>query len=276
MNKKEQIILFLCSLTPILFINNHINWGGDFALYINQSIHLINGNLNNLYNEQLIISRYQRLGPYFYPMGVPLIISPIIYFFGLNIFALKLYGILFWIGSLWFLKKYLAFFFEKSIIFNVLLVTQFSFIYHQILDTVVSDIYFFFFFNFFVFIFFKRKKTFNYFFLLGFLMFALSIIRSTGLLIVILFTLYTLIKFINKREVISFLPLLIFATFYFFYLKIFNYDFDSNQTNHAFKYLNTDTFLNNILYYSKEISGYLSGGLFKLIDYEIIRNILWD
>ena len=106
----NYLFYFLCFI-PFFYINEFNNWGGDFSLYINQSIHLINGNLDELYSKQVFLNSFEKVGPYFYPMGVPILISPVIFFFGVSFIHLKVLGIIFWFGSLYFLKRYLEVFF---------------------------------------------------------------------------------------------------------------------------------------------------------------------
>ena len=74
----------IVGLIPFLVISESNNWGGDFALYINQSIGFLEGDLPSLYQEQLFLLKYQRLGPYLYPMGTSILISPVLFFFGAN------------------------------------------------------------------------------------------------------------------------------------------------------------------------------------------------
>ena len=112
----------IVGLIPFLVISESNNWGGDFALYINQSIGFLEGDLPSLYQEQLFLLKYQRLGPYLYPMGTSILISPVLFFFGANIYYLKVYGIIYWVGSLFFLYKYLKYLFpENQNVYKVLL-----------------------------------------------------------------------------------------------------------------------------------------------------------
>jgi len=46
---------YLIILLPLFFITSGHSWGGDFALYIDQSIHLINGNLSELYSHNFTL-----------------------------------------------------------------------------------------------------------------------------------------------------------------------------------------------------------------------------
>ena len=84
------------------------DWGGDFALYVHQAKGLVDGGL-----EQLLVRNRSsmlhstamtgpslRIGPFLYPWGFPLLLSPVYALFGENIMAMKVYEILFLMLSL--------------------------------------------------------------------------------------------------------------------------------------------------------------------------------
>ena len=257
---------YIISFLPILFINIENNWGGDFAVYINQSIHFLNGNIQNLYEKQLLLSGYEKSGPYLYPMGVPILLSPIIFLFGSSFIHLKIYGVFFWVGSLYYLKRYLEGFFpgNKSIFFT-LLITQFSFVYYQIMDSVLSDIYFFFFFNLFLFLFSNLNKKKENLYLTGVVLFVLNIIRPTGIVIIILYSFFLIYNTFKKRRLIFLSPLLIFLTLHLTYSYVFNFDFASNEFNSIKQNIGINSILSNIKSYTIMISEYFTGGLFKIV-----------
>ncbi|MGB4654250.1 MAG: hypothetical protein WBH98_02310 [Bacteroidales bacterium] len=79
---------------PLFFIglqSGH-DWGDDFALYIKQALSIASG--ESLYNTNYVFNEKYFIGPKFYPMGFPILLSPIVYFFGNNI------NILLWFISL--------------------------------------------------------------------------------------------------------------------------------------------------------------------------------
>jgi 4-amino-4-deoxy-L-arabinose transferase-like glycosyltransferase len=90
-NKRTRLALVLFIFLPILFINNKDshNWGGDFAQYINQARCISEGisqsETGYIFNEQ---NPY--LGAPAYPVGFPIILAPVYYFFGNNIFAFSI------------------------------------------------------------------------------------------------------------------------------------------------------------------------------------------
>lgn len=263
----NNYLFYIFSFVPVLFINELNDWGGDFALYIDQSLHLLNGNLNDLYDKQVFINEFAKWGPYFYPMGVSILISPVIYFFGVSFIHLKLFGILFWFGSLYFLKKYLETFFPENTnsIILTLLMTQFSFVYFQILDNVMSDVYFFFFFNLFLFLFSKLNNNKYIFYFIGFVLFYLNILRPSGIVITILFFTFLGYNFLKKRKIIYLIPLITFSIFYLIYNNLFSYDFGSNEINYIKENIGIISIIRNLEYYLILISKYLTGGLFIIL-----------
>jgi len=100
----EYFILGLL-LIPLIFINHREthDWGGDFAQYIQQSINIIEleaqSNHHYLYNEE-----HPMLGPELYPIGFPLVLSPVIATFGNDMPLLILYM------NIWLILCGLAFF----------------------------------------------------------------------------------------------------------------------------------------------------------------------
>ncbi len=103
-NIRDYLALGLI-LLPLLWINHREthDWGGDFAQYIQQAINLAEfqsqQNHHYIYNEE-----HPMLGPELYPIGFPLILSPVIALFGNNMSLLIIYM------NLWLILLGLAFF----------------------------------------------------------------------------------------------------------------------------------------------------------------------
>jgi hypothetical protein len=140
------IILSLSVIDLISFPNGH-SWGGDFSLYIDQARTIVNGNFDDFFSNQQF--RFENstvmIGPVLYSWGFPLLLSPIYYFFGLNIFAFQLYVNLFFLLSL-----VIIFFIFKDDLknsTNLLLVAiiAFNYWFFDFKDAVLSDFSFFFF-----------------------------------------------------------------------------------------------------------------------------------
>jgi hypothetical protein len=88
------IIVIICILLLfyLAFINSGHNWGDDFAMYIAHARNIVSGkayiDTGYIYNPG-----FPELGPQAYPPIFPLILSPLIALFGLNLWALKLAGV---------------------------------------------------------------------------------------------------------------------------------------------------------------------------------------
>lgn len=101
---KNRVIVILIILSTVLnlssFENGH-NWGGDFSAYIKQSQTIYNktfAQLNsNIQQTDYILN---------YPWGYPLLLTPIISFFDVNINILKAYNYCFLIISFCFIFLY--------------------------------------------------------------------------------------------------------------------------------------------------------------------------
>lgn len=89
--KLKRIIrgsVILLILLPLFFVNvnrSH-NWGGDFAQYINQAKCMVEGK-NQTETGYIFNEQNPFLGPPSYPVGFPLLLAPVYYFFGNNIKA---------------------------------------------------------------------------------------------------------------------------------------------------------------------------------------------
>lgn len=146
-NSKYLLITIVILISFMLCIANHQeghNWGGDFALYLHQTESLVDGTMNDL----AISSRYiientpVNFSPVLYPWGLPILLSPIYYFFGVDYSALKIWEAIFFMGAL--LIMFITF--RKggrlSFLFNALLVSTIAFnvLYIKHTNQVLSEI----------------------------------------------------------------------------------------------------------------------------------------
>lgn len=85
-----------------LFIHEGHNWGGDFALYISQARALLSGQTDQLHELNKLTMDHSNinLGPYLYPHGFPALLAPVVGLFGLNFPLMKMFCLLFFVGSL--------------------------------------------------------------------------------------------------------------------------------------------------------------------------------
>ena len=95
--------IFLISAVLVFFsIENGHSWGDDFALYIRQAKSLVEGNILECMtsNAKSMAASDYRMSPDLYPWGLPLLLAPVYYFFGMDLFAMKLPGAAFFYASL--------------------------------------------------------------------------------------------------------------------------------------------------------------------------------
>lgn len=98
LNKRNvRDILFLLILGVYTYltsglINSSHGWGDDFAAYILQSQSILSGNIRELIglNKFIMQNSSFQFGPEAAPWGTPLLLSPLIYLFGVNIAAFKI------------------------------------------------------------------------------------------------------------------------------------------------------------------------------------------
>ena len=123
-------------------------WGGDFALYLNQARGIVDGGLEELrarntfsmLNSTATTGPNLRIGPFLYPWGLPLLLAPVYALFGNDIQIMKVYGILYLVLSMWvtyylFLRKLgptRSLWIVALLAFNPLMV--------QLVDAVGSDV----------------------------------------------------------------------------------------------------------------------------------------
>ncbi|MCP4439268.1 MAG: hypothetical protein GY810_10040 [Aureispira sp.] len=100
-------IVVLSAILSALCIDDGHNWGGDFALYIEQSKSILAGTTQELCeaNKYAMDNSRMMLGPYLYPIGLPFLLSFLYALVGLNFVVLKVVCLCFFIASLPFFYK---------------------------------------------------------------------------------------------------------------------------------------------------------------------------
>lgn len=269
----KEVLLFLCVLvTGILILEPGHNWGGDFALYIEQAIALTSGSLYDLYEQNKFAMEHSQyaIGPFLYPMGFPAILSPFVYFFGLDFLLLKQIVFLFFLGSL-----VLFFHFSKQFTTNKWLVLVSSALYFlhpfslSYINNVLSDFPYLFFSLLALYFYYKQKSIKNSVGL-GLAMFCSYAIRDIGLVLFLAFLLTEIIKNNPLRKFnffsrINLLPYLIFLSG-FILLKMMLPSGGSNHWIMLIDGFNISKILENIFYYSNLIQEFLflPSGLFLI------------
>lgn len=187
------IIIAITAIIYFISFRNGHNWGGDFSQYIAQAKGIAEGTIDKVvyYSNYRYNLSPSHVGPRLYPWGFPLLLSPVYYLFGLDIFAMKVYVSLFFLLSL--LVIFLLFKDKLTYVQTLLLVTIFALNPYFFLfkDNVLSDIPFFFFSLFTIFliqrIVINKRIWVNRFIsysLLGFFIFFSYYIRSQGILLI--------------------------------------------------------------------------------------------
>ena len=102
LNHKKYLILILILqlILGIKVIDHGHNWGGDFALYVDESQAIVEGRFWEFYRENLftIQNSHKTLAPIAEPIGAPILFAPLIALFGVNLLLLKYLMLVFYLG----------------------------------------------------------------------------------------------------------------------------------------------------------------------------------
>lgn len=141
--RSDFLFIFLISILVLFYlalINGGHNWGDDFAMYIAHARNIVSGkayiDTGYIYNPD-----FPELGPQAYPPIFPLILSPLIALFGLNLWALKLAGVVtFSLFQYIFLIKITPH--RLSYVFRILLLLLIGLhpFFGEMLNNILSDI----------------------------------------------------------------------------------------------------------------------------------------
>ena len=136
------LLITMVLLFNIFDLRDDHNWGDDFSAYIGQAEAIVKNDTEyfSQVSENRVLFSDTQVGPNLYPWGYPLLLAPVIFFFGIKIIPLKIATFLFFAGSLciiYFLfKKYLT---KIVSLFLVLLVASSPFFF-TFKQNVLSDI----------------------------------------------------------------------------------------------------------------------------------------
>ena len=101
------LILAFSAVLVFFSIEEGHSWGDDFSLYIRQIKALLEGNIQECLASNARSMADGRIGPDLYRWGFPFLLAPVYYFFGMDLFAMKLLEAAFFYLSL--LAIYLLF-----------------------------------------------------------------------------------------------------------------------------------------------------------------------
>ncbi len=229
---KYRTILPVVAMSFVLSLVNIQSghaWGGDFSLYLAQAKSILLGNTHELFlmNKFSMDHSQIPLGPYLYPMGYPALLAPVYHFVGLNFIILKIYNLLFFLGSIPAVYKILkSLKVGNSIAYfsTLLFAINYNLIYSS--DRLGSEFSFLFFCFLSLYLMLRSKNSKNIFLaiLLGVTMFASFSVRVSGLILLPSFITFHLVEYLNNKRisVISFLlPIVVFGVCWWLYSSAF-------------------------------------------------------
>ena len=173
------------------------DWGDDFALYLQQAQCLLSDCSKNLLlqNKFLTDNSEGIIGPYFYPIGFPLLLSPLLFFFKFNLIVFKAFTAFLFVLSL----PVIYFVFKKT--FNNLISSKIHLIFIAVnpafiffSDNVLSDLPFILFFYTSLFLMLNKDESHRNYFLAGMAMAAATLTRDMGILLFPTFVMHKLIE----------------------------------------------------------------------------------
>jgi len=259
----KWVLLCVLPFLSFLTIDDGHSWGDDFALYVSQAISIVNGTTHQLFETNKFAMDYSdRLtGPYLYPVGTSLCLTPIIKLLGANFYAMKMVMLLFWIGSPYVIHSF--FLIRTGDKTTAAFITICFGLHPQMVilpDTIGSDIPFLFF----TFLFFmvKQKNSSSNIYILYtqlvIIVFIAYLFRSIGLLLLPLISLVQLNHLknysIKKNILLLSFPYLVF----FILMKALSmfYKIDSGSYLDYLQLTDIPTILNNIRYYIELFATY--------------------
>jgi len=255
-------IVVVTAILVLINIKNGHDWGGDFALYIEQAEAVGNNLMNELYeiNHFTIENSQKPPGPYLYPNGYPVLLAPVYALFGLNFIALKIFTSLFFIFSLFLLYKIFEQFFDNiCYVYLTVIFIAFNFYYIIRCDALGPDIPYYFLSLATIYLM-QRSK--NYFtqVCLGMLICYSYFTRDIG--IVLLPTLFVYQVFNSKtgtrKLLYNIVPYISFALLYLLLKIIFPQKGGENHFALLLSHLSVELIVSNILYYCKLIASALT------------------
>jgi hypothetical protein len=262
------LLLFVFIINIISFNNGHV-WGDDFAAFIGQAKSIVDGNIDEFIsiNSYRVKNSTLWIGPVADEWGVSLLLSPVYYLFGLDIHAMKIYLVLFFLLSL--PPLFLLFRDKLNNLQSLLLVVALGFNpwFFDFRDYISSDMSYLFFSLVTLllmqrFIILKKiwiNKSTSYF-LIGFFMFFSSFIRPFGFLL--LPTLLCAQYFNNRHTLrdfifsdkIKFMPYIVFFIFNAVSIWIFSFEGlsvgEHGHLSKLFNEISLSSIIMNIKYYT--------------------------
>ena len=258
--KKLFVIVLLSALLGIsLFSRGHV-WWDDFAAYIMQAQSLLRGDTAEFVqrNAFTIQESSYPIGPIAYPWGYPVLLAPVLYFFGLKVLALKLVNTLTY--ALFLILFYrlarLRLTENWSLLLTALLAFNPTLLFAQ--DFILSDISFLLFSTISLFLIdwwlsSRRQTAYRNHLLIGIAIFAAFSIRTNGILLLVPLAIAQFSQFgfqeLRKNWLTVLLPYLTFAVL----AGLLTFLLPSGQESYFthFSMFTFDRFIGNVIYYLK-------------------------
>ncbi|MCK5338558.1 MAG: hypothetical protein KAJ50_07095, partial [Bacteroidales bacterium] len=127
-NRRSRFIwLMAVMMLPLFFINvrSSHDWGGDFAMYIMQAENIVNG-VSQSETAYIYEPDNPVLGPPAYPIGFPLLLSPVYALAGNSVFAFTLWITAFLMGIGMIMAVFLRRYFSDLIVFFLVMIVIYN------------------------------------------------------------------------------------------------------------------------------------------------------
>ena len=202
-NSKTNLLwplLTFCLLLPLAFINikNSHDWGDDFAMYLTEAKNIVQH--KDPGQNGFIINPNAMMGPQSYPIGFPLILAPVIKWYGVNFYALNKYQSLLLIGALFFGFLFLYKNFSGLSSLLMTLVIAYNPLILSFKTEILSDIPFWCAVNVVLYLTYSRKHGAGWMLFSGALIGFCIHVRSVGFAVLISFLLYHLLHDLSNRR----------------------------------------------------------------------------
>ncbi len=248
------IVLMVFTGMAFMLLNEGHNWGGDFALYLEEAEALSKGSLKELFieNSFTVEHSHKYLSPNLYPLGYPIFLLVPVLFFGKSLWVYKVLNIFLLVYLGWRIFRSNILFIQLpkwALIFGIILFLFRDTLFFQ-LEIIGPDILF-------LVLVFECLFAFysNNLLATGILTLALLITRDAGVIFWLLFNFYGL-YFKNISSLISFILGIIL-------LVVFK-DFAANHWDYFLVGINFATFRENLnLFYLESIESLIPLDRFK-------------
>lgn len=289
-NRQSWFLVIVVIAIGIIFnliqLTNEHSYG-DFSLYLMQAKTLVNeSNYYLLELNQYALDHSQRpRGPYLYPWGLPVLLSPVLYFFGENLMAIKVVMVLGFAGALLMIYKLFKnkLGHEKTILIVAIFAFNTFFLFYT--NYIMADLPFFFIALLTLFLMQKvvqnGQMPYSWLpFLLGFLIYFSYLTRTNGIVFLPLLFLCQIIlwqqnklSITSKFVIYNLAPYVAF--FVFKYLGTLYFPELSGDNSHMGRLdmVNVNTIVHNTIYYLKLPSTFFPtsmGGLIYFLSIPLV------